>query len=239
MWRRKATPLNNDEWKTVPWGKRPKTPKDLLLDILVSLPGVLEDVDRLSDDPRNLVLRAEIVKECRRVEKELTFWATRYEDLIYRPWIDSVPLTFSSLTVAYMTVVYWTTSLILHEALEASLSEASPAPASRSGSRKFARSIALAVPYFFQESCGLWGAMTIAFPMAMSLMSLKRSSEAEDKRFLRVMVDAWTDPNIPSLIRDFLRSMRREAASVWLNKGWSRERVEAMFQEKVVPQQSR
>ena len=44
---RRATILNTEEWKTLPWQGRTKTSEDLLVDILCGIPEILEAVDRL------------------------------------------------------------------------------------------------------------------------------------------------------------------------------------------------
>ncbi|KAL5041618.1 hypothetical protein BDW71DRAFT_211954 [Aspergillus fruticulosus] len=44
---RARSPLNDPEWKTVPWTYIAKTPKDLLTDIFVEIPSLLADLDEL------------------------------------------------------------------------------------------------------------------------------------------------------------------------------------------------
>jgi len=39
------------EWKTVPWLEIPKTPKDMLLDVYVEIPGLFETSDKIRGSP--------------------------------------------------------------------------------------------------------------------------------------------------------------------------------------------
>ncbi|KAK5064776.1 hypothetical protein LTR84_000610 [Exophiala bonariae] len=43
----KRCPLSTLEWKTIPWSNHPKGPKDKLIDILIEIPGILEDMGAL------------------------------------------------------------------------------------------------------------------------------------------------------------------------------------------------
>ncbi|KAF2642176.1 hypothetical protein P280DRAFT_424988, partial [Massarina eburnea CBS 473.64] len=45
---RKASTLNEKPWKTIPWTKHPKTPKDLFMDNLASIPEILSNIDDLA-----------------------------------------------------------------------------------------------------------------------------------------------------------------------------------------------
>ena len=51
MVKRKRTFLEQDEWKHIPWALQPmsKTIGDFLQDILCDIPGMMEDLDNLSD----------------------------------------------------------------------------------------------------------------------------------------------------------------------------------------------
>lgn len=240
---RKACILNNVEWKTVPWEKYPKTPKDMLLDILVGVPEILEDVDKLTDDPANGELLASTVVKCMQLDAELKIWASHHSDLIYEPAVEEpVAFTFADLSTAYLTLFYWTTCLILYESMEAISALSPPTPPtsiSYPPPRTFARRIALSVPYFFDSQRGVWGAVSVAFPMGYTLLYLRRSGTAADKAFMMVIFKAWCNPKLPGAIRDFLNSMRKESAGMWLKQGWSRERVGNMFDPSSIPPENR
>ncbi|EXJ89137.1 hypothetical protein A1O3_02201 [Capronia epimyces CBS 606.96] len=74
---RKKTVLSNAEWKTVPWTAVPKTPKDLLIDIFVDMPTILQDLDALQacpDPASQSLMQDQLVQKCLACERELVAW---------------------------------------------------------------------------------------------------------------------------------------------------------------------
>ncbi|KAJ4288607.1 hypothetical protein N0V90_011844 [Kalmusia sp. IMI 367209] len=229
---RKATALNKNEWKTIPWELIPKTPKDSLLDIFAGIPEILEDIDNLrleSNAPHEDALRASIITKCKILAAELTAWERIHQTNIYHPDTEKpTKIEFGDVSIAHLTLYYWTASLYIYGTLSAvSLPDAiGPYPDHIASTREtggsssclsdkprfFARRITRAVPYFFHTSCGIWGAITVAFPMGSALLCLRNDGVEGNMEYTKLVFRAWADPSLPSAIKDFLQSMRRDAA---------------------------
>ena len=48
---RKKSPLESPEWRTIPWLRNTKSVTDKLIDVLVDIPGYLEDLDDAGAEP--------------------------------------------------------------------------------------------------------------------------------------------------------------------------------------------
>ncbi|KAJ4359931.1 uncharacterized protein N0V89_000490 [Didymosphaeria variabile] len=218
---RKASVLDSVEWKTIPWDIYPKTPKDSLMDILVGIPEVLEDIDSLHpkfSDAIEAAARASIAIKCKKLETQLQYWATVHEWTLLHPDTEEpAEIAFSDILTAYLTLYYWTASLFVYGALAVvSPPKAVASPqallTTSTDALLYARRIARSVPYFLNPSCGIWGATTISFPMGAALLCLIHNGKEENKAYLGLALAAWHNPALPCAIRDFLNSMRRDAA---------------------------
>lgn len=61
----------------MPWTKIPKTPKDMILDIMADLPALLEDMETIQTLPSGMekaVMYQRLIRECWRLDTELTLW---------------------------------------------------------------------------------------------------------------------------------------------------------------------
>lgn len=219
--RRQASVLDEERWKTLPWKGRVKTPNDTMVDILCSIPGILEAVDRLASttagEKRKEALRIYTIAKCWTLHVQLEAWLTINPTEIHVPeLIDSVdPIYFPDLETACITVRYWVTALLLYTALDRvsgvdiTTDNALSRP-DRPHPRYFARLIARSARFFFQEKYGITGATTISFPLGNSLYYM-HNNPAVDSVYLATIMKAWNDPMLPSAIRDFLSSMKRSA----------------------------
>ncbi|KAL1594308.1 hypothetical protein SLS60_010065 [Paraconiothyrium brasiliense] len=119
---RKASEFDSVEWKTMPWDKRPKTPKDSLLDILVGIPEILEDIDNLHpkiSEATESTACASIALKCRKLEAQLQSWATVHgRNLLFPDTDEPVEIAFSGILTAHLTLYYWTACLYIYGALE-------------------------------------------------------------------------------------------------------------------------
>ncbi|PSN74884.1 hypothetical protein BS50DRAFT_26197 [Corynespora cassiicola Philippines] len=211
---RKATPLNSDEWKTIPWKLHPKTPKDSLIDILAGIPELMHDREILPTLGSNVYANGhgKSLKKCLKLSKKLEYWSLRYMDLLYTPASEkAVAIHFRDPNTAHLSVLYWTTSTLLYlcldDLLSVPFSDKSLHHQDRNHPRVFARRIARSASYFFGESLGIWGATTISFPIGTALLYLKRNEIDED--YTRLIFTAWQNPNLPGAIKKFIDSMGR------------------------------
>lgn len=218
---RKATILNEEHWKTLPWVGRVKTPNDTLLDILCGIPEILEAVDKLTSSIINARRREDLriltIAKCWTLHCHLQGWLTANPDAFYTPMIDdSLELVaFPNLEIACLTVRYWVTALLLYSSLDIAsgiqpLTDIYTSHPDRPHPRHFARLIARSVSYFFQEQNGITGATAISFPLGNALLYMMRNPGV-DSEYMGIIIKAWSDPMLPSAIRDFLASMRQSA----------------------------
>lgn len=231
---RKATVLNEECWRTIPWKNRPKTPNDSLLDILASLPELLENLETLNNrvmdrtqeeeetfglfSSREAVedipsdgLRSQLTTKCWTAHLRLERWLTVNSNEIHSPELQlTTPITFPSLEYACLTTRYWATSVLLYGILDAALGvpsdEASLSHIDRPHPRIFARQLSRSVAYFFQECFGVTGATAISFPLGCAMLYMKRNPKA-DGLYMGIAANALSDPMLPSVIKDFLASM--------------------------------
>ena len=213
---RKRSVLNEEQWKTLPWKGRVKTPNDSLLDILAGIPEVLEKVDRWgalsSGSPQDEARDLETSAQCWTLHIQLQAWLTANEHEIHTP-VTTTPtsITFRNFEVAFLTTRYWVTSLLLYTALDTA-SRVPPTNTDcthpdRPHPRHFARLIARSASYFFREEFGATGATAIAFPLGNTLLYMKRNP-AVDGAYMGLIKQAWNNPDLPSAIKDFLESLR-------------------------------
>jgi hypothetical protein len=76
--RRRRLPLATPEWKTVPWQSVPKDMKDILVDVLVELPGLVEDLDTMRscvDQDERDILQRNLVARCWECDAQLMGWS--------------------------------------------------------------------------------------------------------------------------------------------------------------------
>ncbi|KAF1844307.1 uncharacterized protein K460DRAFT_357916 [Cucurbitaria berberidis CBS 394.84] len=218
---RKATVLNEERWKTLPWIGRVKRPNDTLLDILCGVPEMLEAVDILACTPASEKwikgLRIQTIAKCWTLHFQLDAWFAANPNEVYTPTrVDtSAPIFFPDFDTACLSVRYWVTGLLLYSTLDMAsgiqpLTDDSIPHPDRPHPRYFARLIARSVPYFFQAKYGVSGATQISFPLGNALFYMNRNP-AVDREYKATVMKVWHDPMLPSAIRDFLASMKQSS----------------------------
>ncbi|KAH7066983.1 hypothetical protein BKA63DRAFT_523510 [Paraphoma chrysanthemicola] len=213
---RKRTVLNEEQWKTIPWIGRAKTPNDTLLDIMAAIPEILENVDRwgnlssgsLEDEAKDLQTSA----RCWTLHFQLQDWLSANKHEIHTPVTTTpTPITFPTFEIACLTVRYWVTSLLLYTALDTASGvppdDMSCTHPNRPHPRQFARLILRATTYFFRTEFGATGATSIAFPLGNTMLYTQRNPIA-DAAYMAIVKRAWNDPDLPSAIKNFLNSLQ-------------------------------
>jgi hypothetical protein len=213
---RKRSVLNQERWKTIPWRNHIKTPNDTLLDIMAGVPEVLENVDRHGDlspeTPQNAMMDLETRQKCWALHYQLQEWLFANEQHIYTPvTMTPTPITFPTLEVAVLTIRYWVLALLLYSSLDTAsripTTDSKCTHHDRPHPRYFARLIARAAPYFFQEKLGISGPTTVSFPLGNALLYMRRDPVL-DAEYLIIIKNTWNNPNLPSAIKAFLDSLR-------------------------------
>jgi hypothetical protein len=212
---RKRSVLNEARWKTIPWTRRVKTAHDSLIDIFAEIPEVLENVDRFGclspDTLQDKVKDLETSAKCWTLHIQLQEWLTVHEHEIHTPvTTTATPIMFPNFDVACLTVRYWVMALQLYSTLDTASrippTDTTLAHTDRPHPRQFARLIARAAPYFFQEEFGIEGPTTFSFPLGNALLYMRRDPEL-DAEYSLLVRKTWNNPTLPRAIKSFLDSM--------------------------------
>ncbi|KAF2729457.1 hypothetical protein EJ04DRAFT_66749 [Polyplosphaeria fusca] len=218
MTSRKAIVLNNEEWKSVPWRRIPKTPKDSLMDVMMGVPELheLQDIltssENMSPGEREAT-RDKIAALYWKLDHQLQTWSALNDSHIHHPDTeDPIPITFSNLTLADMqiTVLYWAICVKLYEILHQVLDDQPTSPPLSSSTRSprlYARRIARAIEVFFQPEWGTFGATVTAFPVGVAMRFFGANGNNQDRAYQKLVLDVWANPHLPSAIKSFLVSM--------------------------------
>jgi hypothetical protein len=190
--------LNHEAWKTLPWTNREKPSEDILLDVLVELPEILEGLDKLDPEPREgnqlQGLCLEVLGKCRSAHEHLEAWVDNYPEEVYTPEKDEpIPIAFPNLGIALLSIHYWATAVLFYD--------------SRPHARLFAHHILRSVPYLFEEENGFPGAAAVSFPLGVAL-NYMRQNVVQEPRYTNIVYRSWSRPKLPSTIKIFLTSMR-------------------------------
>jgi hypothetical protein len=114
------------DWKTVPWCEIPKTPKDILVDVLVEIPGLFETFDKLSegyqkDEEGDLISR--FVRVSWQIDDELKSWyattGSGLESLVKKVVAKEKKASIEHLASAQLLLLYWCGVLLYREVWQA------------------------------------------------------------------------------------------------------------------------
>lgn len=217
---RKRSPLSDPEWKTIPWQTIPKTPKDLIVDILAETPGLVENLDafREENDPdAREILRRELVEKCWTLESELSAWRTklRIQNPAYR--LASPQSTFSMdvLAAAHIMCIYWVISIVvygtLHSVIPPSATDCLPR---HMDPRLYFRRIAEAVTLMVHPSSGIYGTQLTTFPTLAVFLYLDAGDRGGEE--VREMIfDAYKRSGRHEIVEKFQASMLRQQRGGW------------------------
>ncbi|KAI3529466.1 hypothetical protein CSPX01_15515 [Colletotrichum filicis] len=215
--RRRRFPLSHPAWKTVPWQNVPKTPKDILIDVFVDIPGLLEDLDHMNsckDLEEKELRRLTLIKECWRVDEELNWWLDNLspnkelEELATR---GSNSPTACDVAVASIITLYWTICILTYSTLRLAIGTKSPELPERTDPRLYCTKIANIVDVFFHPSAGTFGIQSAPLPIGMALVYLNSYEEGfnSETKFKLVSFFGRTANNGIS-IGKFLMSTQRD-----------------------------
>ncbi|QSS62180.1 GAL4-like Zn(II)2Cys6 (or C6 zinc) binuclear cluster DNA-binding domain protein [Histoplasma capsulatum] len=213
---RKRIILSNPEWKTIPWNEIPKTPKDLLIDILVEIPTFLENMDTMRaclDQEIREFQRRDLLQSCWELEKELVSW--RIEVGITDPTysLDAEHSTFSLdyLAACHIMCLYWAICIILYSSLRI-LSCPQVILPPQTDPRIYCGRIAKAMPLLLHPQSGAYGVHLASFPVAISLMYLNAVAGDAICEEKRIIFEAFRRSGHGETVERFLQSLRRRGA---------------------------
>lgn len=205
---------------TIPWQTIPKTPKDLVVDIIMETTGLLEDVDTLKaeDDPESRdVLHRELVQKCWALEAELAAWlgTVRLSDPTYALNVSDARFSMDLLAAAHIMCIYWCACIVTYSTLRDFLSPAEIAMLPpHMDPRLYFRRIAEAVTVLLHPSSGMYGAQLTYFPTAVVGIYLQRVGGGDEAKTM--IFDAYRRTGKEKIAKRFLSSLREQEA---LN-GW-------------------
>lgn len=194
----------------MPWRDIPKTPKDLLIDVLVELPGLLEDVD--SCHPRKDV-RFELEQRCWAYDEQLRQWRAGLGiiNADYTLKLDDISsYSFDLIAAVHLMCLYWTTCIILYSTLRSVCEPSHHASLPiHTDPRPYCRRIARAVSVLLHPQSGVHGALLTNFPVSVTLHYLNAKYGGVDLEEKRIMLDAFSNAKHGGIVKGFTASMQR------------------------------
>jgi hypothetical protein len=189
--RRKRCVLDGSEWRTVPWEHIPKSPRDQLVDIWGDISGIMEDTDVMLATPHHEqkeTLRMDIVCTCWMLHTQLRDWLRTNGPLtVFQD--GPGPTSGEDLILADLCVSYWTTCLLLYEALWSVMDDNSTMSAD-TNPVTYVRLILAALPYFWSPDAGMMGQQIVAFPLGgcLQMIHLLDHSNAADRALVSSLI---------------------------------------------------
>jgi len=179
MLQRKPLVLCTPEWKTVPWRDVPKDLKDVLVDILVDMPDLLQDLDRsgsCDDAAGQNANNFKLVQKCWDYDRQLQHWLSLVWQESQGP-CNAPPLPPPNppspgqtpddwerhLAVIHGMSLYWAICLVLYSALRtASGSQERQNLPERTDPERYVRKLVEAISILLRPTAGLYGYQSAA-----------------------------------------------------------------------------
>lgn len=200
--RRKKTFLAQQEWLTVPWQSMPcKTYHDVLVDLAVNIPGLLEDFDRLrsSSAPGMHAALQDLLRSFTQLKDTLTRWEHNKKQFA-RPVLvfhkhregDLYPfdreMSWDNHIFFNASLVYWAVQLVIAMAItQIELFLASlgfprsslyvSTASNHQHAHEYATYIAQSIPYALMPDMGALGISHIAFPLCLAYQHFTESGD--------------------------------------------------------------
>ncbi|KAG9506415.1 hypothetical protein J7337_003398 [Fusarium musae] len=159
---RKRSAFDTPGWKSIPWSTVPKTPKDELVDILLEIPGLLEDLEReAADATQQESLHKQLQERCRICREDLRNWCNSLgdasvsfaEELISIPATQDSSLSPEDFAMAHLGMIYWATCSLLYQIM-----------ADDTTAWLYCRKVLLMVPFFQRPDMGAIFINFVGFP---------------------------------------------------------------------------
>lgn len=172
---RKRLALSTAEWKSIPWQAIPKDMKDILVDALVDVPGLVEDFDNMqlcTEPNRQGALRAELVQKCWELDQQLRSWSSFLRQMVKH---GVNPCTTEDIVTHIAQVhgmsLFWTTSLVLYTILRLAFGPGQQRDnlPERTDPMHHARKLAEAIGILLTPAAGLYGRQSAALPLGIAL----------------------------------------------------------------------
>lgn len=223
---RKRSVFNSPQWKTIPWSHVPKSPKDELVDILLEIPGLLEDFDcsvahSHGQAPQEQTSsREQLRARCLLHDTQLRHWSTHSGatvlafaeshlsslDTPHEP--ASSPPSPDSFAIAHLAMIYYATCALLYDIMRQFSS--GNAASERTDPWVYCRKILLTVPFFQRPAMGAIFINFVGFPVGVVVSFLARQDEDADfsryEDLKKLVLGVFQNEHGGSQLRAFLES---------------------------------
>ena len=212
---RKKSILSNEEWKTIPWSYYKKTPKDLLLDVLVEMPRLMEESDILQscDSPTQRDCCTEmLLNDCWHFDKQLREWLENHapKQILRTPDTESPTLIDTTdLGSAHIMTLYWSVCIILYSIMRTVMGTETRLP-ERGDIKAYCRNIIRTIPIFFHPAVGTFRAHLATFPMGLVMRNLDLF-EPEERAVEQRLLESCCRTQGGAAIGKFIKSLELDA----------------------------
>ncbi|KAH7233159.1 hypothetical protein BKA59DRAFT_314896 [Fusarium tricinctum] len=230
--RRKRSPFSRGQWKRSQlWRSVSDSPLNKLINILVEVPGLLEDLDKFrqaSSTEEAIELHSALVSKCRACEIELITWEVEVGDIltIYDYTLAGEPLPLprddDDLAVIYLSCYHWMTCLMVYSTIgfceledpgtkrKVSLIDCP----SQQVATSYAYRIAHAVHLLFQPPAGDYSSVAVFFPFGNALRYLIMTETYGGQMAMSserlLLVEIFTRPFMGSFVGRFLGNLQAD-----------------------------
>ncbi|EWG54342.1 hypothetical protein FVEG_12582 [Fusarium verticillioides 7600] len=208
---RKRSAFDTQGWKSIPWSTVPKTPKDELVDILLEIPGLLEDLEREpADATQQESLHKQLQERCRICREDLRNWCNSLGDasVSFAEGLISIPATQDSslspkdFAMAHLGMIYWATCSLLYQIM-----------ADDTTAWLYCRKVLLMVPFFQRPDMGAIFINFVGFPVSVVVSFVARQEHAAFETSKELLYRIFTDPSHGSQLRAFFETWPWQSAN--------------------------
>lgn len=211
---RKACPLSDSRWMTIPWTYHPKTPKDLLIDIVVELPGLCEGIDSLNSLGKSSAaprLRAILCRRAFEMIKKLAIWeATFSKSTSFLEINNTVTLPETipghDLANCHLMTYFWGISLNVYGQIVSILDHAD---ASQLNPEECCRRIIRSIPLLLHPSVGIFRQHLVPFPI-ISCCAYMTGSKSPPLQPERELLASFFQKGYFVAMHQFMKSMNSQ-----------------------------
>jgi hypothetical protein len=169
---RRASILNLPEWRTLPWSKYPKTPKDQLIDIFVAIPSIFEatdDLERMGEGEEKNLKRKQLLEYCWGQHRDLQAWYAKNAPIDRLDAVHEKPagsLSLEDLALLYLMILYWAVGILLYSTMLLHGAKGVPTPA------PMLRLVVKYAEHFFDPGMGKCRVEWVSFPIGLVMQYL-------------------------------------------------------------------
>jgi hypothetical protein len=218
---RKKSFLSDPAWKKLPWSHMQKTPKDILLDILVDVPTLFEAIDIAShckDPNQKADYQERLYMEYVFLEKRLTHWAREFASVLITHENNALAqdvIMPQILAAAHVSTLYWVTCIIVYgfvgKVLMAGYGE-EPFKGIYVDPGIFCQDILRIIPLFLHFSTGIFRVHLATPPLSVVMIYLGSLPSGEMEKEKAMLAGYLRDPSCSSM-RKFIASMNPEEST--------------------------